>query len=223
MARQPRLAVAGLPHLVAQQGHPAQAVFVDDADRQAYLLALREALRSRQVALHAYHLGPGAVHLLLTPAEPAALSLALQDLGRRYGLAYNRRHGGSGTLWRGRFRAAPLQPERWALPAMVQVERAAAAEPPAWSSRAHHLGMLRDVDITDLAAWWQLGNTPFERESRYAALLDEGLPTAAAQQLQQALASGRALGDAAWLAPLAQQLARPLQARPRGRPRKPLV
>lgn len=220
MARLARLAVAGLPHLVAQQGHSGAPVFADEADRQAYLQALLEAARQFAVAVHAYALWPARVGLLLTPPEPAALSGLMQALGRRYGLAFNRRHGRRGTLWDGRFRAAALQPEAWCLPAMVHLEHASEPNDPAWTSRAHHLGQRRDPLVSDAPAYWALGNTPFERESRYARLLDEGLPPAQAGRLAQALRSGRPLGDAAWLAALGQATGQPVQARPRGRPRR---
>ena len=65
-----------------------------------------------RVALHAYALLDDAVQLLLRPPSDAALSRMMQALGRRYVAAFNRRHGRSGTLWDGRFRAGVVQPGR---------------------------------------------------------------------------------------------------------------
>jgi hypothetical protein len=55
------------------------------------------------------HLQPSEVLLLLTPATATALGALMQGLGRRYGAAFNRRHGRRGTLWAGRFRTAVVQ------------------------------------------------------------------------------------------------------------------
>jgi putative transposase len=227
MARQPRLAVGGHPHLVVQRGHNRQAVFLDDEDRRAYLAALHEAARTHRVAVLAYTLADDHVHLLLTPQDDAALSRVMQSLGRRYVAHFNRRHGRSGTLWDGRFRAAPLDAATLLLPALLFVDghagrtgRTNAPGDEPWSSAGHHLGRRRDPLLTDATAYWQLGNTPFERESRYAQLLAEGLGSAELARFVQAARGGWALGDRAYQSALAGTLARPVVARPRGRPKK---
>lgn len=226
MARLPRLALAGQPHLVLMQGHSAQPVFADDADRQQFLAALREAALQHGVAVHGYALLPQQVLLLLTPVEGAALGRLMQGLGRRYGAAFNRRHGRSGSLWAGRFRTAVVQAGAPLLEAMLFVDLQALPGGPAqapWSSLDHHLGRGRDPVITDSPAWWALGNTPFEREAAYRRWLDEGLAPERATALATAVHKGWAIGDAAFLAALAQQTARPVQPRPRGRPRRAVV
>ena len=226
MARLPRLALAGLPHLVALYGHSAQPVFVDDDDRRQFLAALRESASLQRVAVHAYVLLDDHVHLLLTPATDDALGALMQGLGRRYGAAFNRRHGRRGTLWAGRFRASVVQPGPCLLDAMLFVDHHpvrlglfAAAQDHPWCSARHHGGVLRDALITECSAWWALGNTPFEREAAYRRLLADGLPAARVAALADAGRSGWPLGDAALLAALALQAARPVQPRPRGRPR----
>ena len=92
MARLPRLVVAGQAHFVVQRGHGGAPVFADDSDRAAYLAALREAAATERVQVHAHALLPGEVQLLVTPAEPAALSRLMQALGRALSL----RRGGAG-------------------------------------------------------------------------------------------------------------------------------
>jgi putative transposase len=230
MARLPRLAVAGHPHLVLQRGHNRAPIFLDDEDRRAYLDALREAAATQQVAVLAYTLADDHVHLLLLPPSAEALSRVMQSLGRRYVAAFNRRHGRSGTLWEGRFRAAPLDAQHMLLPAMVFIDghalragRVAQAAEDDFCSAAHHLGRRRDPLVAPASAnpaYWQLGNTPFEREGRYAALLEEGLSAAQLARIVQAARGGWALGDAHYQAGLAQASARPVAARPRGRPKK---
>jgi putative transposase len=225
VARLPRLAVAGQAHLVTLAGHSGQAVFVDDTDRQAFLDALREAALQQQAAVHAYVLADDHVHLLLSPPTADALGALMQGLGRRYVAAFNRRHGRSGSLWAGRFRATVVQAGAPLLEALLFIDhhavragQAASAAAARHSSAPHHLGLRRDPLLTAAAAYWQLGNTPFEREAAYRRLLDDGLAGPRARALGEASRKGWAWGDASFLAELGQQLARPLRPRLRGRP-----
>lgn len=227
MARLPRLAVAGWPHHLVQRTHPGQALVHDDTDRQAWLRALREGALGAGVAIHAYALLDDCFHMVATPEQAESLSQMMQALGRRYVAVFNRRHGRAGGLWAGRFRATVLDPERWLLPAMVHVERrpadAGLVQQPAdhaWSSCAHHLGRRRDPLVSDPAPYWALGNTPFEREAAWRRLLDDGLPAAERDALEQATHLGWALGGADFLKRLEQPGSRPLAPRPRGRPRR---
>ena len=225
MARLPRLAVAGHAHLVSLYGLNQQPVFLDDTDRQACLAALREAARASQVAIHAYVLLDDHLHLLATPAGDGGLGALVQGLGRRYVAGFNRQHGRSGALWAGRYRATVVQPGAALLEALLFIDhhpvrsgQVVQAEQAAFSSARHHLGLVRDPLISVASAYWQLGNTPFEREAAYRRLLDDGLASGRAQALADASRKGWAVGDAAFLAALGQQSSRPVQPRPRGRP-----
>ncbi|PXW97131.1 putative transposase [Sphaerotilus hippei] len=226
MARLSRLVLPGLPHHVIQRGHNRQAIFLDDADRQAYLAALQDVAASLRVAVHAYVLMAEHVHLLLTPPDEAALGLLMQGLGRRYVAAFNRRHGRSGTIWEGRYRATVIEPEPYTLPCMRYIEqnpvRAGlclhAADWP-WSSAAHHVGRRRDALISEPMPFWAQGNTPFEREMAWQRLLDEPLPDVQVQQMTDSALKGWVLGSGPFLARVGTSTGRPVAPRPRGRPR----
>ena len=220
MARLARLVVAGQAHLVIQRGHGGHAVFADGIDRAGYLAALREAAAAEQVHVHAYALLPAEVQLLATPGRHPALSRLMQALGRRYVAAHNRRHGRSGTLWDGRFRCAVVEPGSTRLQALCLVDGAAAEA--GLTSAPHRLGGKRDTWLVDPPEYWALGNTPFDREAAYRALLDAGVATDVAAALRRATLGGWAAGSAGFKAGLAAAHARPAQPRPRGRPRKVL-
>ncbi len=222
MARLPRLAIGGWPHHVIQRGHNEQAVFRDDDDRRGYLEALRAAARGGGVALHAWALLDSEIHLVLTPRDAAALSGLMQKVGRRHAAAFNRRHGRSGTLWEGRYRAGVFDPARYLLPSMRLIETlpvrrglATSAQAYPWSSAAHHLGLRHDGDIVEHTLYWQLGNTPFDRELAYRHLLERALTIEEEQLLLTNALKGWALGDVP-----SPQTPRRLQPLPRGRPRK---
>jgi putative transposase len=227
MARLRRLSVAGHPHLLLLRGLEPRPIVVDDDDRRACLAALREASLQRGAAVHGYALLDDRLRLLATPRDAGSLGQFVQDFGRRYVGGFNRRHGRRGPLWDGRFRATVVQPGALALDALLFVEgepaRAGLVDEALafrWSSAAHHVGRLRDPTISVLAEYWQLGNTPFERESAYAQRLGEGLPAHVLQRFAAACDRGWAVGDPAFLERLAGDLQRPVQPRPRGRPAK---
>lgn len=229
MARLPRLAVAGEPHLVEQVGHNRQAVFVDAVDRAAYRAALQESAAACGVAVHAYCLDAGRVLLLATPREAHGLSRTMQRVGRRYTAEFNRRHGRSGTLWAGRFRATVVEAQRHLVEAMCHVESdaalggdASAAPAERLSSVAHHLGLAVDALVSDHACFWALGNTPFERHAAYRLLVLQPLPPRQRERFDDAVRKGWALGSPAFLAALGAATPRRLQPLAPGRPRRTL-
>lgn len=228
MARLPRLAVPGQAHLVLHRGHGARVLFADDDDRSQALQSLREAIGSWSVALHAYALLRDRVWLLLTPSTATALGRLLQSFGRAYTARFNHRHGGRGTVWAGRYRSTVVEPGPTLQDVLVFVDQspmaaglAAAAGDWPWSSAGHHLGTTRDPLLTPAAAYWDLGNTPFERAAAFGALMAEPLLPSRELQIAAAAEKGWALGSAAFMAQLARAVERPLQPRPRGRPRVP--
>ena len=218
MARLPRLVVGGQAHLIIQRGHSGAAVFNDDVDRAAYLAALRETAASERLQLHAYALLRTEVQLLATPAEASALSRLMQALGRRYVASHNRRHGRSGTLWDGRFRCGVVEPGATRLQALCLVDGASAEI--GVTSSPHRLGGPREALLTDPPEYWQLGNTPFEREAAYRTLLHAGTAPDVASRLRRAALGGWAAGSADFQARLAAATSRPAPPRARGRPRK---
>lgn len=226
MARLPRLVIPGCPHHIVLRSHNAQPAFLDEIDRQAWLSALQESASLTQVAVHAYALLDDRVHLLVTPPAADGMSKLMQSIGRRYGAGFNRRHGRSGSLWEGRFRAGVVEPERHLIDVCVFIEScavqqglAASAQQWPWSSHAHHVGQRIDPVIVDHAAYWALGNTPFDRQAAYRAAFEQGLASSLHGHIGSTAEKGWALGSAAFIASLAKRTDRPLSPRPRGRPR----
>lgn len=227
MARLPRLILPDQPHHVILRGNNRQAIFFSDLDREHLLATLAESALLYRVALHAYVLMDNHLHLLATPPTADALSRMMQSLGRRYVGWFNARHQRSGTLWEGRFRAGLIEGERHLLACMRYIELnpvraglcAEAAQWP-WSSAAHHLGLTRSPLVVEHEMYWQLGNTPFEREHAYREFLEQGVTTVEQAQLTDAVLRGRPVGSEAFLKPLAAEHPTVVTRRPRGRPRK---
>ncbi|MGQ0698782.1 MAG: REP-associated tyrosine transposase [Panacagrimonas sp.] len=226
MARLPRLIVPGYPHHLLQRGNNRQPIFHEPGDYQLLLALLAEYAQRKQVAVHAYVLMPDHLHLLATPESPTALSGLMQALGRRYVQYFNARYARRGTLWEGRFKAVPIQPERDLLDCMTYLDlnpvRAGivtrASDYP-WSSHAHYLGANPDRLVTPHALYWGLGNTPFAREAAYAERVRQGISLDRQRDLVDAVLKGWAVGDASFVGELQAKTSRRVTRRKAGRPR----
>jgi putative transposase len=217
MARLPRLVLPGQVHWIIQRGISSRRVFEDDVDRAAYLAALREALHQEQAQLHAYALPADAVHLLLRPSTAQGLSRLMQALGRRYVSAHHRRHGGSGTLWDGRFRCAVVEPGPVLLEVLCFIDGMESTA--GHTSLAAHAGLQAPGSLVDPAELWSLGNTPFDRHLAWQRRVAEGLSASRVAALQRAALGSWVVGSAAFAARVAEAASRPAAPRPRGRPR----
>jgi putative transposase len=227
MARLGRYFLPGQPLHVIQRGNNREPVFFAAGDYRRYLGWLAEAASEYGVALHAYVLMTNHVHLLATPGDAAGLGRMMQSLGRRYVRYVNGVHGRTGTLWEGRYRAAPIEAEAHLLACMRYIElnpvRARMVRRPGnypWSSHRAHAGGTADVPLTDHPLYLGLGATPAARRRSYLGLFDAPLEPEFLAELRVATNGGWALGGARWKAKverLAKRRAAPL---PRGRPRQ---
>jgi len=227
MARQPRLILPGYPHHIIQRGNNRQLTFHHRGDREWMLQLLQEYAEQEGVDIHAYVLMSNHYHLLATPRNDTGLSKLMQAVGRRYVQGFNRVHQRTGTLWEGRFKAAPIQTERYLLACMVYIDlnpvRAglvARAADYAWSSHAHYIGLRNDTWLKPHALYWELGNTPFAREAAYAELVNQGVSPQQQAALTRSTLKAWALGDEDFVAHLQSQTPRRLRPGAAGRPFK---
>ena len=227
MARQPRLILPHQPHLILQRGNDNQPIFRDDEDQERFLGWLRECAKSCRVAIHAYVLMPAQVCLLATPTDEVALGAMMQKLGRLYVPWFNAKYGRTGTLFQGRFRASVVDPDQYFVACMRYIElypvRAGLAVFPLdylWSSYAHHAGVRPDPLITDHAKYWELGNTPFQREAAYMNLVDHGVSSDELDAIGTAVSKGAPLGSREFQVGLEKETKRRILPAKRGRPFK---
>lgn len=120
MARPLRMQYPGAWYHVTSRGQERQAIFSDDQDRAHFLMLLETTVARYRVRIHAYVLMTNHYHLIVETPE-ANLSRAMQWLNVSYGVWYNRRHGRSGHLMQGRFKAIVLESASWGLDLSVYV------------------------------------------------------------------------------------------------------
>src|SRR5579872_4854507 len=111
MARLGRYFLRNQPLHVIQRGNNRAAIFFGKEDYARYRDWLGDAAAEYGCLIHAYVLMTNHVHLLVTPREEESLPRTMQSLGRRYVRYVNVAYRRTGTLWEGRYRAAPVDSE----------------------------------------------------------------------------------------------------------------
>lgn len=226
MARQARLFIPECPMVLELQGVAGHAVF---KSREAFSLfhsRLPLSASEEGVVLHAYCMVVDRVLLMVSATEAGQVGRFVQNLNRHFCHAVKQVQPMPGaSLWEARFKSTVVQPGAHALKACLFVEQLAqrtgntpdlATYP--WSSFAAHAGVVNEAWLTDLPVYWQLGNTPFERQSRYRQFSDAGLGSVAEQALGFCLQKGWLWADDEFAATIQAQANRPVRPRPRGRP-----
>lgn len=145
MARPPRIEFAGAVYHVSSRCDTGKA-FVDDTDREAFLQLLAQAMQRFDAQVLAYCLLPDHFELLLFTRQ-ANLSRLMRHLNGVYTQHHNRRHGDTGALFHGRFKAVLVDRDALLLDVCRYVELtpvrlglAASAQAWPWSSHRAHAG-----------------------------------------------------------------------------------
>jgi putative transposase len=217
MARQSRNAVAGVAHLVMQRGHNGSVLFRHADDREFLRETVLEASRTEQLRIHAYALTDEALLFLLRPHQAQSLSRFMQAIGRRYARYVNARYQRSGSLYDGRYRCALIEDGESLMRVMLYLDSLVASE---YGSSMFYLGLHPDRLLTAPAMYWQLGNTPYARESAYQQLLRTGLNAQQHSFIAQQLMKNHAYGSDDFINRMEEVTGLRLRASKPGRPRK---
>ena len=230
MARLGRYFVAGQALHVIQRGNNRQAIFFAPSDYALYRAWLIEAARKYGCAVHAYVLMTNHVHLLVTPERRESLPRMMQSLGRRYVRHVNGAYRRTGTLWEGRYRAAPIDSEEYFLGCCRYIElnpvRARMAGHPRdypWSSYAAHARGAEDALAAGHSAFKRLGRSAAERQKEYRALFRRNLDKDFVEALRKATNGGWALGSDRFTRQIAKAAKRRAAPLPKGRPAAPAL
>jgi putative transposase len=233
MARLSRLFIPEFPQLMRLKEVHGQQPFVSAHMHQLFLSMLAQYARPCGVVWHAYALVGDTALLMATPLLKASLGKWVQAVNRFFipRLLQEQPHSerSGGPVWTPRFKSTVVEPCLWALKACLWVDTApqrlgltnnVLSFP--WSSFATHVGGFSDSRLTQLSAYWALGNTPFERQAAYRVFADKGLSQADTHAIEYALEKSWALIDNHNLEQTQLMAHRPLLPRSRGRPRKTL-
>ena len=197
MVRPLRIEYAGAVYHVTSRGDRREPIAKDDTDRALFLDVLGQALLRFDAQAWAYCLMGNHYHLVLHTRE-ANLSRLMRQINGVYTQTFNRRHGLTGHLFQGRFKAILVDSDSYLLEVCRYVDlnpvRAHMVKRPgayAWSSYRALVGM------ADMAPW--LNPQPL-----YAQLAPGKNPAKAAAQYADFVAQGQ--GVNLWDDALKQQI-----------------
>lgn len=107
---------------VLSRGNEGRPIFADDRDRAVFLEVLGRMCARFNVEVFSYVLMDNHYHLLLRTPK-GNLSKSMQWFGVSYTRYFNIRHGRSGHLFQGRFKAFLIENERYLVQASFYVHR----------------------------------------------------------------------------------------------------
>lgn len=108
MSRPLRIEYPGAVYHVTSRGNEKKPVFKDDTDRLNFLNTLKHVNKRYNWICHAYCLMTNHYHLLIETPD-GNLSLGMRQLNGVYTQLFNRRHGRTGHLFQGRYKAILIQ------------------------------------------------------------------------------------------------------------------
>ena len=140
MARPLRIEYPGAVYHVTSRGNEKKPVFKDEADRQNFLNTLQHVNKRYNWICHAYCLMTNHYHILIETPE-GNLSIGMRQINSVYTQLFNKRHGRTGHLFQGRYKAILIQKDSHLLEVcryvVLNPVRAKMVEKPddyAWSS-----------------------------------------------------------------------------------------
>jgi putative transposase len=182
MARPLRIEYPGAVYHITSRGNEKKPVYKDDQDRKNFLFILDKVNKRYHWLCHAYCLMDNHFHLLIETPE-GNLSIGMRQLNGVYTQAFNKRHGRTGHLFQGRYKAILIQKDSHLLEVCRYVVqnpvRAGLAEDPGqwrWSSYSATAG--REKPSSCLTTSWVLGQFSSKRrkaEREYREYVHRGM------------------------------------------------
>ncbi len=195
-------------------------LFDDEDDYGAFVGCVREALERVEVDLYAFCVMPNHFHLILRPHRDPDLTQFMRLMALRHAKRWHKRRGtrGEGAVYQGRFRAFPIETDRYFVAACRYVEAnplranlVNRAEDWPWSSLRQRV---KNCHLLKLAEW------PILRPDAWTDLVNETQNRREIGQLRGAAKLSIPLGEASWREMTASRLGiAPRLRRPGPRPR----
>ena len=162
MARSLRIEFSGAVYHVTSRGNTKQNIYINDEDRQKFLLILTLVVERFHWICHSYCLMDNHYHLLLETPAPN-LSAGMRQLNGIYTQAFNRNHHRVGHLLQGRFKAIVIEKQahllelsRYIVLNPVHAGMVQHPEDYPWSSYCATLGQTKVSDF--FTVQWLLDN-----------------------------------------------------------------
>jgi putative transposase len=182
MARPLRIEFEGAFYHVMARGNARQDIFLDDADRQAFIDNLGRVAQRFDWTVWAWCLMDNHYHLLIETRQPT-LSKGMREINGVYTQAFNRRHRRVGHVLQGRYKAILvdqnaylLELARYIVLNPVRAGLVPSAAESAWSSYQAVMGKTPAPDwlaVDDILAMFHPQRGPARRA--YARFVKDGI------------------------------------------------
>ena len=220
MARTRRIAPAGMVFHVLNRANGGARIFSTNADYQAFLKVVEQAIERSEMRLLAYSVMPNHFHLVEWPTADGQLSRCVAWMTNTHVQRYRTAHRtvGAGHLYQGRFKSFPVQSDDHLLAVIRYVERNAMtaglvtrAEDWRWSSL---WARLHNCEGT-LCSW------PVRRPKDWVSLVNRPMTAREHGSIRCSMVKGCPYGSSAWKADVTARLELTATTRAAGRPKKP--
>jgi len=178
MPRPLRITVPNLPFHILDRGNNRQIVFKEEKDFVCFLKLLKRYKKELKFKLYHFCLMPNHIHLVITPTIAGSLPKIMMRLTLAYSSYFNRKYGGVGHVWQGRYKSSLIDKENYFIWCGLYVElnpvRASlVAQPEYWQWSSYRFYAFGEVSplmegLIDVDPYYlELGNNLKERQKRY--------------------------------------------------------
>jgi len=206
------------------RGNAKATVFFKPGDFADFVRLIGDACRRLPMRVLAFCVMPNHFHLSLWPHEDGDLGRWMQWLMTAHVRRHHRRHGGSGHIWQGRFKAFPAQSDWHLLSVLRYIERnplranlVPRAEQWKWSSLGWRgiPGYLSPPDVDAI-----LHPGPVAKPDNWTEWVNQAQTEEELAALRHSVDRGTPLGSDEWVLQIAERLGLESSLRGRGRPKK---
>jgi putative transposase len=207
---------------VVNRGNARARVYHDPRDYTTFVHLIARACIDVPMRVLAYCLMPNHFHLVVWPFASGDLSRWMHWLLTTHVVLHHRRHGTSGRIWQGRYKAFPIQADHHLLTVMRYVERNAARAGLAETAESWRWSSVASWNHANRADFLVAGPVP--RPQDWIQRVNESATDAELAAIRMAVKRSRPFGTNDWIVRTAKALHIESTLRNRGRPRrKPLL
>jgi putative transposase len=229
MARPLRITVPNLPFHVLDRGNNRQIIFHKQEDFIYFLKLLERYKRELKFKLYHFCLMPNHVHLVLEPTIEGSLPKIMMRLTLAYSWYFNKRYGGVGHVWQGRYKSSLIDKGNYFIWCGLYVELNAmraglVSKPEGWRWSSYRFYVSGEIDILmegliDIDPYYlELGNNARECQKKYQEDVAEVMNKVSLENIREKLDEG-VFGKEDF-ARVAKERFKIGSLRSRGRPRK---
>ncbi len=229
MGRPPRILLPNLVFHILNRGNNKQEVFREPEDFDYYLWLLKRYKKEFEFKLYHFCLMPNHTHFLIEPTREGSLPKFMQGITLAQTWFFNKKHGGVGHVWQGRYKSSLVDKDEYGLHCGFYIEAnpvrkglVARAEDWKWSSYKFYASREEDpllkglIDVDPF--YLQLAEDFKGRQETYQNFFEGLMNDHFLENIRGRLSNG-AFGRPAFIKEMVERF-KVSSLRPRGRPKK---